>query len=109
MYLTHDTRCFFVGLILQGLCSSAWAGAAAALIQDLIEPRMRGTAAAAFSLVLTLVILAIGPYWAGKVSTVTHSLGFGVMSIHLMAPFTLIFLLMAARQLGTASRQDGPQ
>ncbi|MDB5968736.1 MAG: hypothetical protein JWQ90_1186 [Hydrocarboniphaga sp.] len=109
MYLTHEPTFFFVGLVLQGLFSTGWGGAAAALIQDLIEPRMRGTAAAAFSLVLTLVILAIGPYWAGKVSTVTHSLGFGVASIHLLAPFTVILLLMAARQMGIASRQGEPQ
>jgi MFS family permease len=109
MYLTHDTTLFFVGLITQGLCASAWGGGVAALIQDLIEPRMRGTAAAAFSLILLLVILAIGPYWAGKVSTVTHSLGLGVASIHLMAPLTVILLLMAARQLGTTFRSDGPK
>jgi MFS family permease len=43
-------------------------GAAAATTQDLVLPRMRGTATAAFFLGTTLIGLSFGPYMVGQIS-----------------------------------------
>ncbi len=79
--------------------SMTWAGGIAALIQDLVLQRMRGAAAAAFSLVLILVGSGMGLYWAGKVSSMTGSLTTGLYSLLLVVPFAAMLLFLAARRL----------
>ncbi len=76
-----------------------WSGAVGGLIQDLVLQRMRGTASAAFSLVLILVGSGMGPYWVGKISTMTGSLLTGLYSMLALVPVALIFFLLAARRL----------
>src|SRR3546814_2546429 len=53
---------------LAGMFGAAALGAAAATTQDLVLPRMRGTATAAFFLGTTLVGLSFGPYMVGQIS-----------------------------------------
>lgn len=79
--------------------SSLWSGGIAAMIQDLVIQRMRGSAAACFSLVSIVVSSGTGPYWAGKVSTVTGSLTTGMLSLLVLAPFALLLLWLTARRL----------
>ena len=43
-------------------------------MQDLVLPRMRGTASAAYLLVVTFIGLALGPYVIGRLSVATGSL-----------------------------------
>lgn len=81
------------------LLTSAWSGAFAALVQDLVLPRMRGAAASAFALVTVVIAAGAGPYWAGKVSTVTGSLGAGLLSMQALTPIALVLLMLAARRL----------
>src|SRR5262249_45535430 len=50
------------------VCSSLWIGPGASTIQDLVLPRMRGSASAAYLLVVTFVGLALGPYTVGRLS-----------------------------------------
>ena len=76
-----------------------WGGGIAAMIQDLVLPRMRGAAAACYSLVAIVVGSGIGPYTAGKVSEITGSLGTGIMSILVLGPPALILLWIAAKRL----------
>jgi MFS family permease len=76
-----------------------WPGAVAALVQDLVLPRMRGTASAAFSLMVILVASGVGPYWAGKISTLTGSLSTGLYSVMALAPIAAVLLLVAAGRL----------
>jgi MFS family permease len=76
-----------------------WSGGAAALVQDLILPRMRGAASAAFALIIITISLGIGPYWAGKISALTGSLTTGLYSMMVLAPFAVTALLLAARRL----------
>jgi MFS family permease len=76
-----------------------WPGAIAALVQDLVLPRMRGTASAAFSLMVILVASGVGPYWAGKISTLTGSLATGLYSVLALAPIAAVVLLVAAGRL----------
>jgi hypothetical protein len=70
-----------------------------ALTQDLVLPRMRATASAAASLVMAVSASATGPYWAGKISTLTGSLKLGVLSLQVLAPVGIILLLITARRL----------
>src|SRR3546814_15718450 len=53
---------------LAGMFGAAALGAAAATTQDLVLPRMRGTATASFVLGTTLVGLCFGPYMVGQIS-----------------------------------------
>jgi hypothetical protein len=79
-----------------GMC---WSGGFAAVVQDLVLPRMRGTAAAAFSLVIILISSGIGPYWAGKISSLSGSITTGLYSLLAFVPASAILLLLAAQRL----------
>ena len=92
--------CIFVAAI----CASTALGAAAATMQDLVLPRMRGTATATFFIGTTLIGLALGPYIAGRVSSVTGSLSTGILSLLLTLPITLTAGIAAYRLLPSAER-----
>jgi MFS family permease len=84
------------------ICASTALGAAAATTQDLVLPRMRGTATATFFIGTTLLGLAMGPYLAGRVSTLTGSLGTGMLSLLVVMPVTLTCALLAHRLVPAA-------
>ena len=90
------------------MLASAWVGAAVATLQDLVVPRMRATAGATYILGTTMVGLALGPYYAGKMSVVTGDLAIGIFALYLVPPFTLIALWIASRRLADleASKVD---
>ena len=90
---------FFVAYFFQAIFTSLWSGGIAALVQDLVLPRMRGAAAACYSLVAIVVASGIGPYWTGKVSEMTGSLGIGILSILILAPIAFLVLWLAAKRL----------
>jgi MFS family permease len=77
-------------------------GASAATTQDLVLPRMRGAATAAFFIGTTLLGLAMGPYIAGRVSTLTGSLSTGVLSLFAVLPIALAAIAGAYRLLPAA-------
>lgn len=101
-FTTEDSTVFYVMNFLAGLFASAALGAAAATTQDLVLPRMRGTATAAFFLATTLVGLAIGPYMVGQISELTGSMRTGVLSLIAVAPISLVLLIYAYRALPQA-------
>jgi MFS family permease len=92
-------KLFLAAYFVQSIFTSLWSGGIAAMTQDLVLPRMRGAAAACYSLVAIVVASGIGPYWTGKVSKMTGSLGTGIFSILLLAPLALLLLVIAARRL----------
>ena len=51
-----------------GIGTSMWIGPGAATVQDLVPARLRGTASAAYLLVITFIGLALGPYTIGRLS-----------------------------------------
>jgi uncharacterized membrane protein YeaQ/YmgE (transglycosylase-associated protein family) len=85
LLMARDFTVFLAAKFAIGVFSGLWGGATAALMQDLVLPRMRGAASAAYSLVAIVVASGIGPYWAGKVSVITGSLNAGLFSILLLA------------------------
>lgn len=85
------------------LLASSALGAAAATTQDLVLPRMRGTATATFFIGTTLIGLALGPYMAGYVSASTASLSIGVLSTFIAVPIGATALFIAYRRLPRAT------
>lgn len=99
MLLADDYWLFLASFFMIGLMVSLWSGATAAMIQDLCIPRIRGTAAACYSMIVLMGTFGMGPYWAGKVSAVTGSLTTGMLSVLALAPVVLTLQLLGARRL----------
>jgi MFS family permease len=110
-YTTENSTLFYVMNFLAGMLGAAALGAAAATTQDLVLPRMRGTATAAFFLGTTLVGLSFGPYMVGQISDLTGTmvdgklvgdLRTGILSLIGVAPIALGLLLYAYRAVPEA-------
>jgi hypothetical protein len=81
------------------LFAMSWAGPFAAEALSLVMMRMRATASAIFSLVMILTAAGIGPYWVGKISTMSGSLTTGLYSLLVFVPAAAVLLVLAARRL----------
>jgi len=112
-FTTENDTLFYVMQFMAGMFGAAALGAAAATTQDLVLPRMRGTATAAFFLGTTLVGLSFGPYMVGQISDLTGTmvdgklvgdLRTGILSLIGVAPIALALLIAAYRMLPTAER-----
>lgn len=101
-FTTEHIITFYLCSFVVTLFTSSALGAAAATSQDLVLPRMRGTATATFFLATTLVGLAFGPYAAGQVSVISGSLSIGMLSILAILPFGAILLFTAYKLLPNA-------
>ncbi len=110
-YTTENSTLFYAMNFVAGMCGATALGAAAATTQDLVLPRMRGTATAAFFLGTTLVGLSFGPYMVGQISDLTGTtvdgklvgnLRAGILSLIGVAPIALGLLLYAYRALPAA-------
>lgn len=108
-FTTTDATTFYTLHFIMGLFTSSALGAAAATSQDLVLPRMRGTATATFFISTTLFALALGPYFVGQVSTVMEginpggdNLSIGIRSILLMIPIGLALVIHAYRNVPAA-------
>jgi MFS family permease len=96
---TEDLAAFYWVNPVAHLFASAWVGAAVATLQDLVIPRMRATAGATYVLGTTMVGLALGPYYAGKVSVISGDLATGIFALYVVPPFTLLALWIASRRI----------
>lgn len=110
-YTTENGTLFYVMHFVAGMFGAAALGAAAATTQDLVLPRMRGTATASFFLGTTLVGLCFGPYMVGQISDLTGTmvdgqlvgdLRTGILSLLAVAPVALVLLLYAYRSVPSA-------
>ena len=110
-FTTDDPILFYVMTFLAGMFGATALGAAAATTQDLVLPRMRGTATAAFFLATTLIGLSFGPYMVGQISDIAGTvvdgkpvgdLRTGILSLIAVAPVALILLFYAWRTLPAA-------
>lgn len=100
---TSGSLALFYALVLpMTVLSSLGLGAAAATSQDLVLPRMRGLATAAYFLSITMLGLALGPYTVGRISTSTGDLGTAVMSLIGVMPVSALALIMLYRWLPRA-------
>jgi MFS family permease len=101
-FTTPNAVIFYVMNFLAGMFAATALGAAAATTQDLVLPRMRGTATASFFLATTLVGLGLGPFMVGAISDLSGSLRVGVLSLIGVAPISLALLVYAYRTLPKA-------
>lgn len=101
-FTTDNATLFYVMNFVAVMFAATALGAAAATTQDLVLPRMRGTATASFFLATTLVGLAIGPYMVGQISEISGSMRIGVLSLIGVAPISLVLLIYAYRLLPEA-------
>ena len=99
MFTTTDLATFYIASPFAQLFGSMWVGAAVATLQDVVLPRMRATAGATYVLGTTMVGLALGPYFAGKMADVTHSLSAGIFWLYVVPPFTLLGLWLGSRRI----------
>lgn len=93
---------FYPALFVASICASTALGAGGATMQDLVLPRMRGTATATFFIGTTLIGLALGPYLAGRISTLSGSLSVGVLSLLLSSPLAIAAGIAAYRLVPAA-------
>jgi MFS family permease len=101
-FTTENASVFYVMNFFAGMFAATALGAAAATTQDLVLPRMRGTATASFFLATTLVGLGLGPFMVGAISDLTGSLRIGMLSLIGVAPISLALLIYAYRALPAA-------
>lgn len=99
IFTTDSLSAFYLIYPLAHLLSSLWVGAAIATLQDLVLPRMRGTAGATYILGTTMVGLALGPYFVGKVADLSQSLSTGIFALYLVAPLILAGLGLGSRNM----------
>jgi MFS family permease len=99
---TQSGSVFYAMSFIAAMFGATALGASAATTQDLVLPRMRGTATAAFFLGTTLVGLSFGPYMVGLISDVSGSLRVGALSLIGVAPISLILLIYAWRTVPRA-------
>ncbi len=110
-FTTQSATLFYIMSFVAGVCGSSALGAAAATTQDLVLPRMRGTATAAFFLGTTLVGLSFGPYLVGQISDLfgtmvdgrlVGDLRTGILSLIGTVPIALALLIYAYRTMPDA-------
>ena len=99
MFTTTNLAAFYWANPFAHLLSSMWVGAAVATLQDVVLPRMRATAGATYILGTTMVGLALGPYYAGKMADIFESLRIGIFALFIVPPFTVAALWIAGRRL----------
>ena len=101
-FTTSNITGFYIANFMMSGLASAALGPAGATTQDLVLPRMRGTATATFFIATALIGLALGPYLTGYVSKVSGELQTGLLALLAVAPISLGLLLMAWRTVPEA-------
>jgi MFS family permease len=76
-----------------------WLGPCAASVQDLVLPRMRGTATAVFFLGTTILGLGLGPYVVGLTSDVSGDLRLSLMGTLAVLPLIYAAMMTALRHV----------
>ncbi|KQT31235.1 MFS transporter [Sphingomonas sp. Leaf412] len=103
-FTTGDPWVLYPCLFAAQFFASWGLGGSAATTQDLVLPRMRGTATATYFVGTTLIGLAMGPYLAGRISTLSGSLSTGMLALLLSVPITVAAGIAAYRLVPEAER-----
>ncbi|HWL47336.1 MAG TPA: MFS transporter, partial [Sphingomonadaceae bacterium] len=104
MCLTRDPVVFFLLNAPVVFFGNLWIAAGAATVQELVLPRMRGTATTTYFLCSILLGSGLGPYLIGKVSVIADDLATGVMGGLVAVPVGAIALFLASRRVPDAER-----
>ena len=101
-YTAADLNAFYICYFFIVLIGTFWLGGVTATMQDLVLPRMRGSAGAMFFMGTTLIGLGNGPYFVGLISDITGDLRFAILCSYLGAPVVWLLLILAIRGLPKA-------
>jgi MFS family permease len=99
LFTTPSLALAFLLNIPVSLATSMWIGPGASTVQDLVLPRMRATASAAYLLVVTFIGLALGPYTIGRLSVAVGDLRTAILIALGANAVALVLLLLAMRPL----------
>jgi MFS family permease len=99
MLLTDNVTLAYLLNVPLGIFSSMWLGPGASTLQDLVLPRMRAIASAAYLLVVTFIGLALGPYTIGRLSVSVGSLRSAMLVALLANVLAMLCLFLASRHL----------
>lgn len=99
MLRSESNALAFVLNVAVGIGTSLWIGPGATIVQDLVPARLRGTASAAYLLVLTFVGLALGPYTIGRLSVALGDLRAAMLWALLVNPVAAFCLWRASQSL----------
>jgi MFS family permease len=97
LLLTDSTWLVYVLSVPLSLTTAMWIGPGASTVQDLVLPRMRASASAAYLLAVTFIGLALGPYTIGRLSAALGDLRSAML-------IALAVNVIAFALLGRASR-----
>lgn len=95
LLFTDSTWLVYVLSFPLSFLTSLWIGPGASTVQDLVLPRMRASASAAYLLVVTFIGLALGPYTIGRLSVALGDLR-TAMALALIANLAGAFFLWRA-------------
>jgi len=107
MLLADNKSEAYVYVALFYLTSTAWYGIGPSIINGLVLPRMRGTASAFFLVTITLLGMALGPYFMGHLSDLflsggsnpSDALRQGILGGLPVLAFAAIMLVLVIRNL----------
>ncbi len=99
MLLTENIMLAYVINFAVSIVAGMWIGPGASTVQDLVLPRMRAVASAAYLLVITFIGLALGPYAVGRMSVALDDLRTAMVLAMAMNVVAVLFLLLATRTL----------
>jgi MFS family permease len=94
-----STPLAFAGSAVLYVAAALWLGPGISTVQDLVLPRMRSIASAAFLLVNTLIGLALGPYVVGRLSVYFGDLRPALACSLIANVVALVLFVLAARTL----------
>ena len=99
---THTPWLFFLCNAPVAFFGNCWLAAGAATIQELVLPRMRGTATTTYFLASTMIGSGLGPYLVGKISALTGDLAIGMQAGLIAVPIATLALWLCARTVQRA-------
>jgi MFS family permease len=103
MFSTSSVTTAYVLNFPVALLTSAWIGAGASTMQELVLPRMRAVAAAFYLLIVTFVGLALGPYGVGLLSDLLGDLS---QAVRIALAVNLLGALLLLRCVATLRRDE---
>lgn len=98
-FTTQSVSLFYIAFAVSTFFVPMWFAPNQATTQDLVTPRLRGTAFAMYSLGANILGLGLGPYTVGLISDATGDLRFAILCALGTLPFTILTLAYAARHL----------
>ncbi len=101
-YSTDSLNAFYISVFMINLIGTFWLGGITTSMQDMVLPRMRGTAGALFFLGTTMIGLGNGPYVVGLISDMTGDLRFAIRCTFVAVPIVWLLIVLAIKGLPKA-------